>query len=637
VATNNDRAYSVARALRHAGARVTIADTRVRAEIAADDFDVRRGVGVAGVHGAQGVEAVSVGGASVEADCLLVSGGFTPTAHLYAQAQGKLRYDERLACFVPGQPVNGMIVVGAANGTFDLAAALAEGHAAGGGAGEAPRAAGALETYAIEPAWPKPGAPGRQWIDFQNDVTLKDVELAARENFRSVEHLKRYTTLGMATDQGKTSNLNGLAAMAALTGRTIGETGTTTYRPPFAPIPFAILAGRRRGELHNPVRRLALEPQHRAAQASFREYGGWLRPAYFGQGDAQAAIQREAKVARESVGLLDASPLGKIEVFGPQAGALMDFNFYNVISTLKSSRIRYAFMLTESGIVYDDGVVAKLADDHYIVSCSSGHVQGVTMRLEEWRQDRFDPAQVTIHNATSQWATLTASGPRARALVEALDLGIDCGDATLPHMSFASCAFEGRPARIARVSFTGDRSYEISVPSANAPALFAKMSALAGTLGGCLMGSEALLLLRAEKGYLIAGKDTDGTTIPGDLGLSGPRDKRRDEYVGKRSLFTENALREDRPQFIGLSVEGGEPLPTGAHGLAREGAVKRSIGFVTSSYFSPTLGKPIALGLIERGLSRIGAQIELVHFDATFRATISNACALDPEGARLHV
>ena len=237
--------------------------------------------------------------------------------------------------------------------------------------------------------------------------------------------------------------------------------GTTTYRPPFVPTPFLIIAGRRRGELFNPVRRLVLEPQHRAAHASFREYGGWLRPAYFGAGDAQARIQREATIARESVGLLDASPLGKIEVFGPEAGALMDFNFYHVISTLKPGRIRYAFMLTESGIVYDDGVVAKLADDHYIVSCSSGHVQGVTMRLEEWRQDRFDPAKVTVHNATPQWATLTASGPRAKALVEALDLGVDCSDAALPHMSFGPCVFEGGDARIARVSFTGDRSYEI--------------------------------------------------------------------------------------------------------------------------------------------------------------------------------
>jgi len=634
LATNNDAAYAVAAALQAAGAAVTIADTRANGPDA-DGIRVMRGASIAAVHGVNAVEGVTIGGERVNADCLLLSGGFTPTVHLYAQNQGKLRFDETTLALVPALKLAGMSVAGAANGAFDLAAALDEGHAAGGGIGDAPHAA-ASTPFAIEPAWPKPGSKSRQWIDFQNDVTVKDIELAARENYRSVEHLKRYTTLGMATDQGKTSNLNGLATMAAITGRSIEATGTTTYRPPFIPVPLTVIAGRRRGDLFNPVKRLVLEPQQRAAQAVFREYGGWLRPAWYGTGDEQTEVQREARIARETVALLDGSPLGKIEVFGPQAGALVDYNSYSTLSNLKPGRIRYGFMLTESGVVYDDGVVSKVNDLHYIVSCSSGHVAGVIARLEEWRQDRFDPAGVTIHNSTPQWATLTATGPRARDLVATLGLGVDLDDAALPHMAFANGTFAGHPARVARVSFTGDRSYEVSVPSLAAPALFGAMHGLCVELGGCLLGSEALLLLRAEKGYLIAGKDTDGTTMPQDLGITAPRDKRQTEFVGKRSLFTENARREDRPQFVGLTSTDGALLPTGAHGVETSGAKRRSIGFVTSSYRSPTLGRPIALGLIEHGLGRMGEEIELYHLGRTMRATISPVCAFDPDGSRLN-
>ena len=604
---------AVARAFREAGARVQVADLRAGAVVEA-------------VHG-RTVEAVTISGARVSADALLVSGGRTPSVHLYSQAQGRLRYDEARAALIPAAPVEGLRVAGAANGTFDLTAALAEGHALY-DPSAAPAATGAEPAYRVTPAWPKPGAKGRQWIDLQNDVTLKDVELAARENFRSVEHLKRYTTLGMANDQGKTSNLNGLAALAAATGRSLDETGVTTYRPPFVPTPFKIIAGRRRGELMNPVRRLALEPEHRRLGATFREYGGWLRPAWFGEGEA---IAREAVMARETVGVLDASPLGKIEVMGPQAGALVDFNSYQTISTLKPGRIRYGFMLTESGFVYDDGVVAKLADDHYLVSCSSGHVAGVAARLEEWRQDRFDPARVIVHNSTPQWATVTASGPRARATVAALGLGVDLD---LPHMSFADTQFQGRPARVARVSFTGDRSYEVSVPSRLAGALYRAMLEAARGQGGGPIGSEALLLMRAEKGYLIAGKDTDGATMPHDLGASGPRERRTSEYVGRRSLFCEAARDPNRRQFVGLASPG--LLPTGAHATEGVRGKLRSLGFVTSSYFSPTLKRPIALALIERGRERLGETLPFYHLGHMHKATICEPCFLDPEGARLH-
>ncbi|HEV7253648.1 MAG TPA: 2Fe-2S iron-sulfur cluster-binding protein [Mesorhizobium sp.] len=636
VATNNDRAFATAAALAKAGAAVTVADLRQKGPPAPQGVSLRRGVTLEGVVGGRRVEGVTLGGETIEADALLVSGGLTPSVHLFCQKGGKLAWDESLLAFLPREPIPGMVVAGAANGRFALSDALAEGHRAGFGTGDGPRAHSDDETYGIQPAWPLENAKGRQWIDFQNDVTLKDVALAARENFRSVEHLKRYTTLGMATDQGKTSNLNGLAAMAALTGRSIPETGTTTYRPPVVPVPFTAIAGRRRGEFFNPARRLVLENEHRALGARFREYGGWLRPAWYDGDDGEQAIQREARAARDGVAIFDGSPLGKIEVMGPQAGALLDFNSYNTISTLKPGRIRYGFMLTESGVVYDDGVTAKLGDDHYIVSCSSGHVPGVVLRLEEWRQDPFDPANVFVHNMTAQWATLTLTGPQSRRVAEKLGLeNLDLGDAALPHMALKRGTWRGSPARVARVSFTGDRSYEISVPSARAAELFAAMQEAGKAFGALAMGSEALLLLRAEKGFLIAGKDTDGTTMPHDLGQAGPRDKRNGEYAGRRSLFMEEARRPDRRQFVGLASLDERPLPTGAHGVERAGGKPRSVGYVTSSYWSPTLSRPVALGLIERGFSRLGEEIEIFHLGQSLRARIAPVCAFDPEGKRL--
>ena len=335
VATNNDSAYPVAEALAETGATVEIVDRR--ADGPASQLPVTHGAMIEGVIGTLGVEAVRVGGRTRECDALLLSGGWSPTVHLYAQARGRLRYDEARAALVPVGEVADLTVAGAAKGAFTLAEALREGHEAGGGEGGAPNAP--ARSYTIEAHWPKADDEGRRWIDFQNDVTLKDVALSAREGYVSVEHLKRYTTLGMATDQGKTANVNAIAAMAALTSRTIDETGTTTYRPPFAPVPMGVIAGRRRGALVSPLRRLPLEAEHRADGAQMHEYGGWLTPAWYGADEPERAIQREAAQARDSVALFDGSSLGKIEIIGPDAAALADFHSYNRLSTLRVGRI----------------------------------------------------------------------------------------------------------------------------------------------------------------------------------------------------------------------------------------------------------------------------------------------------------
>jgi sarcosine oxidase subunit alpha len=619
VASNNSSTAEVGHALAEAGAKVTIVDLRSDAAIPGElqhgNLKLISGRRVVEAKGSKGVTAVLLDdGTGLVCDALLVSGGWTPTIHLYGQAKGKLRWDEASQAFVPGLDVEGVRVVGAANGQFTLGAA-----------------------YTISPAWPEPGQKGRVWIDFQNDVTAKDVELAARENFQSVEHLKRYTTLGMATDQGKTSNLNGLALMATITGRTIPEVGTTTYRPPFTPVPIASFAGKRSGILFNPVRRLPLEQSHRDDGATFQEYGGWLRPAFYGKGDVETEMQREAFEARQSVALFDGSTLGKIEVIGPQAAEFLDFIFYNTVSTLAPGKCRYCFILTESGVVYDDGVLVRLAPDHFIVSCSSSHVTGVHALLEDWRQDRFDRTRVYIHNATPNYATMTLTGPRSREMLEATSVRADLSDVALPHMAMVEGRFRDEAVRVARVSFTGDRSYELSIRADKAESLWKHLKAVGRDFNASLLGSEALLLLRAEKGYIICGKDTDGATRPRDLGLHGPLKNKKVEFLGRRSLLLDEAQAEDRKEYVGLEVaDGGPMLTAGAHGVEIANGKQRSIGYVTSSYMSPNLKRPIGLGLIERGMSRHGEVIDVRHLGEIRKARIVEPCAFDKEGARLN-
>lgn len=632
IATGNDATYPVAAALAGAGCLVTLADARTATPEAPEGVRLIRNAQLSAAQGRREVGAAIVEGERIDADTILVSGGYTPSVHLHCQAGGKLDHDALSDALVPRHGTAPMRTVGAANGVFSLARALAEGHAAGGGAGRAPHASGA--DWAGMPMRPDPAARGRVWIDPQNDVTLKDVRIAAQEGYRSVEHLKRYTTLGMATDQGRTANFAGLAAMAVLTGRTLGETGTTTYRPPFAPVPLAVIGGLRRGDGFDPPKRLTLEQQHRGAGASFREYGGWLRPSHYGE-DESTRTQAEALAARETAGLYDASPLGKIEVLGPDAAELLDFCGYVRMSTLTPGRARYGFMLSEAGIVHDDGVVLRLAENRFVVSPSSSHAVSVRLILDEARQDRFDPSRVILHDVTAQWVTLTVTGPGARRLLGETGLEALTEDAVLPHMAVAETRWRGLPLRAARISFTGDRSYELSVPARHGAALHAALERARRLVGGRWIGLEAVMILRAEKGFVLVGKDTDGNTMPHDLGWGGPRESREDEYFGRRSLFTPEALRGDRRQLVGLDSSDGAPLPTGAH-VVPDSAPRRSLGFVTSSYTSPFLKRPIALALVEGGRDLTGRTVTVFHFGTCRRAIVKPACALDPEGERLN-
>ncbi len=565
-------------------------------------------------------------------DAILASGGQTPLVHLWRHAGGKLHWCENRQAFLPDTcPIN-MVAVGAANGAFDVDTALAEARAAGKGEKVKRLAA----SYKLTPLWPSPGSKGRQWIDFQHDVTLKDIELAARENYVSVEHLKRYTTLGMASDQGKTSNMAGLAAMASIQGKPIPEVGTTTFRPPFVPVPIEIYHGHHKGQHWHAPKRLPCETLHRAAGAALGEYGGWLRPAWYGAGGMAKRVPQEVRMARENAGIFDGTPLGKIEVMGPDAEDFVNFIYYNTIKTLKPGKIRYGFMLSEGGIVYDDGVIARVDQNRFIISCSSSHVDGVRTHLEAWRQDGNDPDRIFIHDTTQHWATITVTGPKARDILEALDLGVDLGPGNLPHMSFIETEWQDTPLRVARVSFSGDASFECSIRRSRATDLWTALLDAGKPLGAGPLGLEAMAVMRAEKGYIMIGKDTDGETMPHDLGFSVPREKKTAAFVGDRSLHMEVANDPARKQLVGLRVaNGAQMLPIGAH-VVSGSKTPRSLGYVTSTYDSPTLGHPIALGLVENGAARMGETVQVWHLGKTFEAVIASPVAFDPDGERLH-
>jgi sarcosine oxidase subunit alpha len=654
--TNNDSAYATATALLEAGAGVVVADVRLApgraaTQAAAQGARVIHGAVVRDTGGLTGVIWADIGAADgtgaverVPCDIVATSGGFTPVVHLFSQSGGRLRWDAAATAFLPGQGRQAHQLAGAMNGAAGLAACLASGHEAGlaacaaldrRSALAAPHAEAPATTQPLQPYWHVPLKGTRQWLDLQNDVTVKDVGLAAAENFQSVEHLKRYTTLGMATDQGKTSNVNGLAVMAELTGRGIAETGTTTFRPPYAPVSLGAMAGMRFSALHTPLRALPTQAAHDAAGAEMREYGGWMRPACYPQAgeSVPAAIQREAAAVRADAGLFDGSSLGKIIVEGPDAAAFLDLIYYNAIANLKPGRLRYVLLLRESGIVYDDGVIARLSPTRFLLSPSSSHTTGVLALLEQWHQTEYPALRVAFHDVTAAWATFAVCGPRVRDILATIPTDIDLTDAALPHMAIAEGRVFGVPARIARVSFTGERSYEISVPAGHATALWRHLLAQ----GPTPYGIESLSVLRAEKGYILIGTDTDGLTMPDDLGMSGPLRTKKVDFVGRRSLTTPDALRPDRRQFVGLLPENPRFVPAvGTHAAEINGTRKRSLGWITTAAFSPALGRSIALGMIEGGRARMGETVTLYDRGRLSRATICAPVFHDPAGEKLH-
>jgi sarcosine oxidase subunit alpha len=570
-----------------------------------------------------------------------MSGGFNPTVHLFGQSGGSLRFDDAIAAFVPDQSVQAEETAGAAGGTFSTAGAVLGGHAAGVRAAEAtgwpssqtaPSVTFAPADAAIEPRWFVSGGHSKAFVDFQNDVSVDDILLSARESFVSVEHLKRYTTLGMATDQGKTSNVNALAIMASLTGRGIGQAGTTRFRFPFTPVPLASFAGRNRGELYRPRRRLACYDCHTAAGAVFAEFSDWMRPLHYLRPEetARAAMWREALAVRTTVGLFDSSPLGKIEVYGKDAARFLDLIYANTMSTLNVGKIRYGLMLGEDGSIIDDGVAARLGKDHFLVGTSSGGASRIADWMEEWLQCEWTDLDVLVAPITTAWSVITIAGPRAGDVLDALGNDFDTSTASFPHMSLIEGRIAGLHVRVMRVSYTGEVSYEINVPTGEAASLWDRALKVGAQFGITPVGIDAWESLRTEKGYPHIGVDTDGTTTPLDIGW-GHILKKKNDFVGKRSLLRPENQRPDRLQLVGFDSEA--DLEIGAHVVGRDG---RSEGYITSATFGAAIKRPVAIGMLRAGVARKGQQVIVRTATGIGRVTVVDPAFYDPTGERLN-
>ena len=665
VITAHDSAYRTAVELAAAGVGIArIVDVRAHPERALMELARTQGIPVSagstivGVRGALRVSEVTVAQVAgdhvidfqqIPCDLVLMSGGWTPAVHLFSQSRGKLRFDEATQTYRPGEPAQAQSSVGACNGTWGIAAALDEGDAAG----QASSGAKIQPCHRVEgdDAGDRGGIIGalphgrdasrlKAFVDFQNDVTAKDIRLAVREGFRSIEHVKRYTTTGMATDQGKTSNMNALAIAAAAQGKSIPEVGLTTFRQPYTPVTFGAFAGVSRGELFDPVRETPIHAWAVSKGARFEDVGQWKRAHYFPQRgeDMHAAVARECRVARAVAGVFDGSTLGKIEVVGPDAAEFLNRLYTNSWSKLEPGRCRYGLMLTESGFVMDDGVVGRLAQDRFHVTTTTGGAARVLAHMEDFLQTEFPELKVWLTSATDQWAVIAVQGPRARDIVAPLVEGVDLSPAAMPHMSIREGKICGVPTRLFRVSFTGELGFEINVPADYGQAVWEAVWAQAEPLGAVAYGTESMHVLRAEKGYIIVGQETDGTVTPDDLGMSWAVAKSKPDFVGKRSLGRPDLAAAGRKQLVGLSTEGGRVLEEGAQIVPVADAPRgtHAIGHVTSAYWSPTLGCPIALALVEGGRGRMGETLHVPMPGGCIAVKVTSPVFYDPEGARLN-
>ena len=651
IAANSDQAYQVAATLRGLGVEVlAIADRRPDTLIAAEaphgtqrfsDAVVSRVSGHRAVRGCSIATSQSETKAThFDCDLILSAGGFAPAVHFHSQAGGKLRWLDQSAMFVPDGAAGELYSVGACAGVFELDAALS--HAAAVGTALGRRSAvpaapiGGIGHSLANTHVPRLGKP--QFIDLQNDVTASDVSLAARENYRSVEHLKRYTTTGMGTDQGKTSNINALVFMGEQTQRTPPAVGTTKFRPPFAPITMGALAGRRVGSLYRPLKRLPAQAWHEERGAVFEEYGGWWRPAAYPRaGEAiEAAALREAAGTRKGAGIFDGSPLGKLELFGPDAARFLDLMYVGTLSTLAIGRARYGLLLNENGVLVDDGIVARLGEQHFWVNTTSAGAERTADMFEEWLQCEFTDLKVLVTPVTARWANVTVAGPRAWDLLAAAGFDAALAPSITKHLSMAETQLDGMPLRVLRASFSGELSYELNVPADQAQPLLARLWALAPTFNVSTYGVEALQTMRVEKGYIHIGTDTDGTTQPSDIGFGRGVQNKTANFIGRRSLSRPVSCDAGRLQLVGLiPIDQRTRLPVGAH-LARNPPPTRTEGHVTSSVMSPELGRPIALAMLVGGAARSGEYIGVHHLGTTIDAKVVPLPFVDPTGSRLH-
>jgi sarcosine oxidase subunit alpha len=665
VFTNNDSGWRTAADLAAAGveiavvvdSRASVAPRVVQTATASGariiiDARITRAIGGRRLRAIE-VEARASGRERLAVDSLAVSGGWDPALGLACHLGGRTVWRDDIAAFVPYVSANGMVVVGAANGTFTLHGALTEGAAAGAEAaaavGFAPTAVAIPKAddapFTIAPMWFTGRAKhkGKAFVDFQNDVTAFDVTLAHREGFRSVEHLKRYTTLGMATDQGKTSNVNGLAIMAALTGRTIPETGTTRYRPPYTPISMGALAGPQRGKHFRATR---LTPSHTWASergAVFTETGPWLRAQYFpSQGEHRwlETVNREVSAVRSAVGVCDVSTLGKIDLQGSDAGNFLDRIYVNSFSTLRVGRVRYGLMLREDGFVMDDGTASRLAEDHYLLTTTTANAARIMQHLEFCHQVLWPELDIQMVVVTDQWAQYALAGPHSRDVLRAVvDPNHDISNEALPFLAVTQLTIcGGIEARLFRISFSGELGYELAVAARYGDALIRRLMQVGAPLGIVAYGTEALGVMRIEKGHP-AGNELNGQVTANDLGLARMMSGKKD-FIGRTMAGRPALIDPDRPKLVGVrALNRDQRLHAGAHFLALDAPVRpeNDEGHMTSVAYSSATGHWIGLGFLKRGPQRIGERIRA--YDPVRGSDIAlevcSSAFIDPKGERL--
>ena len=667
--TNNDTAYESAISLSKKGIKVqAIVDIREKSESVIVKETENLGIKiywshtVVDTHGYKKLKQISVmelsknGQSSIgskinlDCDCLGVAGGWTPAVHLFTQAGGKLKFRDEDQVFVPNKHSSKQISIGSCNGDFELDKIIKNSSSSlksflkiDKTDYESLSVVSSKETNKKN-IWLLPSdkiiGKTKPFVDYQNDATAKDIKLALREGFRSIEHVKRYTTTGMGTDQGKLGNMHALGIISDTAGVKMSDLGTTTFRPPYTPLTFGTIVGRNVGEYFDIFRRTPMNDWHVENKAEFENVGQWKRAWYYpiNNESMHEAVQRESKAARESAGILDASTLGKIDIQGSDASEFLNRVYTNAWSKLGIGKCRYGLMLNEDGMVYDDGVTTRLGENHYIMTTTTGGAANVMSKLEDYLQTEWPELEVFLTSVTDHFATASVCGPNSKKILNKVIPELDLSDENFPHMSFQNAQIGKIKCRVMRISFTGEHSYEINVQANYGKSVWEKCIEAGKEFNITPYGTEAMHLLRAEKGFIIVGQDTDGTMTPVDLQMDWIVSKKKYDFIGKRSLYRSDTIREDRKQLVGLITDNPkEVLEEGAQIVSElNNKPIEMVGHVTSSYFSPNLNKSIALAVVKSGKKMLGKKLFVPMKNKNINVTIENPVFFDKENKRLN-
>ena len=667
--TNNDSAYETALSLFKKGIRVkAIVDIReqpsskIIEEVESNGIKVYKEYTVVNTEGYKKINKISImqlskDGQSVigskidlDCDCLGLSGGWTPAVHLFTQSGGKLRFRDEDQVFIPNHYPSKQISIGSCNGDFELDEILNLVPTQLKNFLEIEKTE--YENLSIEISknlskrniWLLPSdkvlGKTKPFVDYQNDATAKDIKLALREGFRSIEHVKRYTTTGMGTDQGKLGNMHALGIIAETAGVKMGELGTTTFRPPYTPLSFGTIVGRNVGEYFDIFRKTTIHEWHVKNNAEFENVGQWKRAWYYPKTteDMHQAVQRESKAARESAGILDASTLGKIDIQGTDASEFLNRVYTNTWSKLGIGKCRYGLMLHEDGMVYDDGVTTRLDENHYIMTTTTGGAANVMSKLEDYLQTEWPELDVYLTSVTDHFATISVCGPNSKKIVSKVIPDLYLSDENFPHMSFKNAKIDKVKCRVMRISFTGEHSYEINIQASFGKSVWEKCMEAGKEFNITPYGTETMHLLRAEKGFIIVGQDTDATMTPIDLQMDWIVSKKKYDFIGKRSLYRSDTIREDRKQLVGLLTDDPKIVLEEGAQIVEDTNQKpiEMLGHVTSSYYSPNLNKSIALAVVRGGKNMMGKKLFIPMENKIISVTVADPVFLDKENKRLN-